>query len=100
MVRNDIVDRFEPGDRSWFRAEDHNLFADGNGDGAHDISRAPRFAAGWRLAAGSAGIDAAESGGAPARDRVGHPRIDDSAVPDRVSGPNRFTDMGAYERRP
>ncbi len=52
----------------------------------------------YRLAAGSAGIDAGTSSfGVPRRDRAGHRRRDAGAVPNRGSGAQRFVDMGAYE---
>jgi hypothetical protein len=62
----------------------------------------PRFADpardDYRLAAGSAGIDAGTSQfGVPRRDRAGAARRDDAAVPNRGAGRPDFFDIGAYE---
>jgi len=76
----------------------HNRFGQGTRVGV-----TPRFADpgrdDYRLAAGSAGIDAGTSAfGAPRRDRAGAARRDDRAVPNRGSGRPDFFDIGAYER--
>jgi hypothetical protein len=76
----------------------HNRFGRGTRVGV-----APRFADAarddYRLAAGSAGIDAGTSAfGVPRRDRAGVVRRDDRAVGNRGDGRPDYVDIGAYER--
>ena len=75
----------------------HNRFGRGTRVGV-----TPRFANpgrdDYRLAPGSAGIDAGTSEfGAPRRDRTGAGRRDDRAVANRGAGRPDFFDIGAYE---
>jgi hypothetical protein len=77
----------------------HNRFGRGTRVGV-----TPRFADpardDYRLAPGSAGIDAGTSEfGVPRLDRAGLRRRDDRAVPNRGTGRPDFVDIGAYERR-
>jgi hypothetical protein len=76
----------------------HNRFGRGTRVGV-----SPRFADpardDYRLAAGSAGIDAGTSAfGVPRRDRAGIRRRDDRAVANRGAGRPDYVDIGAYER--
>ena len=89
-------------------------FADGPaldaaGDGAHDLTVDPGFAASvpagavqrgsFGLAPGSPAIDSADSGARnmPARDFSGAVRTDDPAVDDTGTGPITYADRGAVE---
>ena len=75
----------------------HNRFGRGTRVGVRPRFVDPRRDD-YRLASGSAGIDAGTSAfGAPRRDRTGHRRRDAVVVANRGSGAQRFFDMGAYE---
>jgi hypothetical protein len=99
-VANNIVNRYQVQDPAGAAAlrQDYNLIVTGPRVGRHDAATAPRLTRGWRLAPGSAGIDAADAAVAPSRDRLGRKRRDDPAVANRGAGRERFTDIGAYER--
>lgn len=72
----------------------------------HGIGAAPLFVASatgdFHLAAGSPGIDAADSAtfGQPALDADGFARVDDPATLNTGSGPVTYADRGAYEYQP
>jgi parallel beta-helix repeat protein len=81
--------------------EDYNLIAAGYRQGSHDLAGPPSFVdpanLDYRLRAGSPGIDAGTSNGAPTTDFNGKPRVDVAGVPNRGGGARPFFDMGAYE---
>jgi hypothetical protein len=52
----------------------------------------------FRLARGSAAVDAGTSAGAPRHDLLGHRRRDDPSARNRGGGRVRYYDIGAYER--
>jgi len=54
----------------------------------------------FRLAPGSAGIDAGLGGAGPSRDLYGRPRRDQTSVRDRGAGVPRHVDLGAVETQP
>jgi hypothetical protein len=87
--------------------QDHNLVASGwnwGARGAHDSSRRPRFVdqatSDFRLANGSAGIDAGNAADSPRFDKACRRRYDDPGVRNRGSGAPPFVDMGALEHGP
>ena len=100
-LSNNLANGFKvSGSVTWLR-EDYNLFQTGAGTGTHTIRGGELFvnraARDYRLAPGSAAIDAALSEGAPDADLVATPRADDPATFDRGEGPSTFYDIGAYE---
>jgi parallel beta helix pectate lyase-like protein len=78
--------------------QNHNLVESGPRTGPNDIGGTPRFVnpseGNFDLAAGSPGIDAGTSSGAPATDRLGRGRFDDPSAPNGGS----YHDLGAHER--
>jgi hypothetical protein len=100
VFRNNIVDAQNSGD-TWFAVHDYNLIAAGSRFGVHDRRGSATFRApargDFRLAAGSKGIDAATSVGAPWRDRRGKRRRDVAGVRNTGSGTVRYFDIGAHE---
>lgn len=105
VMQNNILDSLNSQGSVRFDYEDHNLIAGGNlpGGGRRDISAGVRFVdranLDYRLAPGSAGIDAGDSAGAPPLDRHGEQRVDDPRVPNRGVGDDRYVDLGAHERQ-
>jgi hypothetical protein len=116
VLRNNIFDKLNTGDRSYIASQDYNLIGGGYGypAGPHDIwdrttgnlpaAARPRFVdpanANYALADRSPGIDAGTSDGAPDRDLLGFPRFDDPGVVNRGGSDRPYVDMGAYERVP
>ena len=100
-LSNNIAYGFKvSGSVTWLR-EDHNLFQSRAGTGTNTLLGGEVFvnraARDYRLAPGSAGIDAALSEGAQDTDLVATQRADDPATVDRGAGPSTFYDIGAYE---
>lgn len=85
--------------------QDYNVIAGGNVGprGPHDVKATPKFvnAAGYdyRLAPGSAGIDAGTADGAPTYDKACRPRFDAPEANKGVGNPP-YVDMGALEYQP
>ena len=81
-------------------------FATATGQESHGLSLDPDFvnAAGadFRLTAGSAAVDSADSSatGFPATDQAGNPLADDAIVPDTGAGTPAYADRGALEFQP
>jgi hypothetical protein len=100
VILNNIISRLVavPG---MIETEDYNLIGAGYRRGPHDLAGHPRFvdpaSLNFHLAAGSPGIDAGTSDGAPLTDLEGKPRLDAPDVPNRGGGSPRYFDMGAYE---
>lgn len=111
-LRNNLIEKLdgstdEPGAIRASMVQDYNLIGSGNGwslRGPHDRRGAPRFVApgagDYRLAPTSAGIDAATSDAAPARDKACRPRFDVPGRANRGGGSAPFVDMGALEYGP
>jgi Right handed beta helix region len=101
VFRNNIVDAQNSGD-GWFASHDYNLIAAGSRYGPHDRRGSARFIrplrGNFRLAAGSRGIDAGTSVGAPRRDRFGRARRDIAGIRNTGGGTRRYYDIGAHER--
>lgn len=82
-----------------FDVEDYNYIAAGNlpGSGSHDLRTGVSFVDAasndYRLAPGSAGIDAGTNNAAPVLDRLANARVDDPNTPNTTS----YFDMGAHE---
>jgi hypothetical protein len=98
---NNIVD-YQRSSGHWFATHDYNLIAGGSAYGAHDRSGSATFRdprrGDFRLAAGSLGIDAGTSAGAPLHDRAGRARRDDPDVANTGGGDPNWYDVGAHER--
>ena len=87
--------------------QDYNLIAGGwnwGARGRHDIRRRPRFVAparlDYRLAPGSAGIDAGAADPGSRRDKACRAPYDDPRARNRGGGSSSFADVGALERSP
>jgi hypothetical protein len=103
VFKNNVVDAQNSSDH-WFAVHDYNLIAAGSRYGPHDRRGSARFIrpfrGDFRLAAGSRGIDAAMSVGAPRRDRFGRARRDIAGIRNTGGGPRSYYDIGAHERWP
>lgn len=105
VVKNNILDSLNVIGSTRFDYEDYNYVGRGDpgGTGQHDLKSGVKFVDpgrdDYRLAPGSAGIDAGTSEGAPARGRLGRRRYDDSDVPNRGAGCARYYDIGSEERQ-
>jgi len=101
-VMNNIIDHFNVESVAMLTYENYNLIGDGYRAGRNDVAGSPVFAdpssPELGLAAGSPGIDAANSTGAPSTDRVGSARRDDPSVANSGGGVATYYDMGARER--
>jgi hypothetical protein len=101
VFKNNIVDAQNSGDH-WFAVHDYNLVAAGSRYGSHDRRGSARFRrpfrGDFRLRAGSRGIDAGTSVGAPTRDRFGRARRDLAGIRNTGGGRLRYYDIGAHER--
>lgn len=110
VVANNIIQDMVVEDPSAAAAEihqDHNLIAGGwnwGARGQHDIATPPRFVDpardDYRLAPGSAGIDAGAAARAPRLDKACRRRFDARAVRDTGIGSPRYVDLGALEAGP
>jgi hypothetical protein len=100
VFKNNIVDAQNSGD-GWFAVHDYNLVAAGSRYGPHDRRGAARFVralrGNFRLVAGSRGIDAGTSVGAPKRDRFGRARRDVRRIRNTGGGRPGYYDIGAHE---
>jgi Bacterial Ig domain/Right handed beta helix region/Fibronectin type III domain len=102
-IKNNVFDQYgsECDSIGCIDYQDYNLIASGERHGAHDLSGNPAFvnagAADYHMAAGSTGIDAGTSEGAPNTDKDGNGRTDISNVPNAGGGSLPYYDIGAYE---
>jgi hypothetical protein len=97
----------DPADAAAQIHQDHNLIAGGwnwGAHGPHDIKTPPRFVdaarGDYRLAAGSAGIDAGLGFDAPRLDKACRARFDVHSVPNTGVGTPGYVDLGALEASP
>jgi len=101
IVRNSVGGEIDPGTISVIVRYSNVA---GGAVGAGNIDAAVTYVdfigGDFRLAAGSAGIDAADGDAAPLRDLDGNRRVDDPLTADTGAGQPPFADMGAYEYQP
>jgi hypothetical protein len=97
----------DPADAASQIHQDHNLIAGGwnwGARGPHDIKTAPTFVdparGDYRLAQGSAGIDAGLASSAPRLDKACRARFNEQSVRDTGVGDPRYVDLGALEASP
>jgi Right handed beta helix region len=110
VIRNNIFQdevAEDPAESAQNVHQDYNLVADGWNWGAvgpHDISTPPAFvdpaANDYRLASGSAGIDAGDGSAAPLFDKACRARYDAPGVANKGTGTPRYVDIGALEYGP
>ncbi len=102
VIKNNIIERYVTEGNAGIE-EDYNLISRYEAPrrplGSHSRIGQPTFADNvfLRLAAGSPGIDAGTSDGAPVRDREYRDRCDVTTVPNTGGGAGPYFDLGAHE---